>query len=252
MCALARPLICISAFALRPCSLLALLLYLRSWKRSGNGDNEGGECPDDPEIICGESFWQFSLCYSGNKQDKELKHLAWYLSAPCDAKGCPEMLLSSLRAMGTEASSSCDRPSCIDGYKIVKLSNSPRKKAKRMSVPQQENLIPLSPGGSAIMLNKFVEKLVKQQSQPPQPPQPPRSLEEQTEIAGEKESVAQKKLEHAKKLAENEPKNPRLSADVETHQKLFDARHRQHMILVAKLAKQLEEELAAQLVDDSG
>ena len=159
---------------------------------------------------------------------------------------------SSLRVMGPEASSSCDRPSCVDGYKIVKLSNSPRKKTKRMSVPQQENLIPLSPGGSAIMLNKFVEKLVKQQSQPPQPPQPPRSLEEQTEIAGEKESVAQKKLEHAKKLAENEPKNPRLSADVETHQKLFDARHRQHMILVAKLAKQLEEELAAQLVDDSG
>ena len=102
------------------------------------------------------------------------------------------------------------------------------------------------------MLNKFVEKLVKQQSQPPQPPQPPRSLEEQTEIAAEKESVAQKKLEHAKKLAENESKNPSLSADVETHRKLFDERHRQHMIVVAKLAKQLEEELAAQLVDDSG
>ena len=254
MRALARPLICIPAFALRPCSLLALLLYVRSWKRSGNGDNEGGECPDDPEIICGESFWQFSLGYYGNK-DKDLKQVAWYQSRMCDAKDCPHMLLSSLRVMGPEASSSCARPSCVDGYKIVKLSNSPRKKTKRMSVPQQENLIPLSPGGSAIMLNKFVEKLVKQQSQPPQPPQPPRSLEEQTEIAGEKESVAQKKLEHAKKLAENEPKNPRLSADVETHQKLFDARHRQHMILVAKLAKQLEEELAAQLVldvDDSG
>ena len=48
------------------------MLYVRSWKRSGNGDNEDGECPDDPEIICGESLWQFSLCYCGNK-DKELK-----------------------------------------------------------------------------------------------------------------------------------------------------------------------------------
>ena len=90
--------------------------------------------------------------------------------------------------------------------------------------------------------------------------QPPRSLEEQTEIlAGEKERATQKNLEHAKKLAENESKNPRLSADVETHQKrmskhqkLFDARHRHHMIPVDKLAKKLEEELAAQLVDDSG
>ena len=72
MRALARPLIYIPAFALRPCSLLALLLYVRSWKRSGNGDNEDGECPDDPEIVCGESLWQFSLCYCGNK-DKELK-----------------------------------------------------------------------------------------------------------------------------------------------------------------------------------
>ena len=217
MRARARPLICISAFALRPCSLLALLLYLRSWKRSGNGDNEGGECPDDPEIICGESFWQFSLCYSGNKQDKELKHLAWYLSAPCDAKGCPEMLLSSLRAMGTEASSSCDRPSCVDGYKIVKLANSPRKKSKR-SVPQREYMFPLSPGGTPIMFNKIFEKMNKQ-SKPPQPPQPPRSLEEQTEIAGEKERAAQKNLEHAKKVAENEPKNQRLAADVETYTK---------------------------------
>ena len=153
--------------------------------------------------------------------------------------------------MGMEARSSCDRPSCVDGYKIVKLANSPRKKSKR-SVPQQENLIPLSLGGTPIMFNKLFEKLNKQQSKSLQPPQPPRSLEEQKEIAGEKERVAQKELEHAKKLAENEPKNPRLSADVETHQKLFDARHRQHMILVAKLAKQLEEELAAQLVDDSG
>lgn len=232
MRALARPLICIPAFALRPCSLLALLLYLRSWKRSGNGDNEGGECPDDPKIICCESFWQFSLCYSGNK-DKELKQLAWYLSAPCDAKGCPEMLLSSLRAMGTEASSSSDRPSCVDGYKIVKLANSPRKKSKR-SVPQRENMFPLSPGGTPIMFNKIFEKMNKQ-SKPPQPPQPPRSLEEQTEIAGEKERAAQKNLEHAKKVAENEPKNQRLSADVETHQKLFDARHRHHIILVDKL-----------------
>jgi hypothetical protein len=47
--------------------------------------------------------------------------------------------------------------------------------------------------------------MYKQQSQPPQPPQPPRSLEEQTEIAGEKERAAQKNLEHAKKLAEHEP-----------------------------------------------
>ena len=94
--------------------------------------------------------------------------------------------------------------------------------------------------------------MYKQQSQPPQPPQPPRSLEEQTEIAGEKERAAQKNLEHAKKVAENEPKNQRLSADVETHQKLFDARHRHHVIPVDKLAKKLEEELAAQLVDDSG
>ena len=107
---------------------------------------------------------------------------------------------------------------------------------------------PFAPAFAAPFAAPFAQPF----AQPPQPPQPPRSLEEQTEIAGEKESVAQKKLEHAKKLAENEPKNPRLSADVETHQKLFDARHRQHMILVAKLAKQLEEELAAQLVDDSG
>ena len=129
-----------------------MLLYVRSWKRSGNGDNEGGECPDDPEIICGESFWQFSLCYCGNK-DKDLKQVAWYLSCMADARDCPQMLVSSLRGMGPEASSSCDRPSCVDGYKIVKLSNSPRKETKRMSVPQQENVIPLSPGGSAIMLN---------------------------------------------------------------------------------------------------
>ena len=39
-----------------PCSLLALLLYVRSWKRFGNVDNEGGEYPDDPKIICGENF----------------------------------------------------------------------------------------------------------------------------------------------------------------------------------------------------
>ena len=103
------------------------------------------------------------------------------------------------------------------------------------------------------MFNKLFEKMNKQQSKSLQPPQPPRSLEEQTEIlAGEKERAAQKNLEHAKKLAENESKNPRLSADVETHQKLFDARHRHHMIPVDKLAKKLEEELAAQLVDDSG
>ena len=63
------------------------------------------------------------------------------------------MLVSSLRGMGPEASSSCDRPSCVDGYKIVKLANSPRKKSKR-SVPQQKNPIPLPPGGSAIMFNK--------------------------------------------------------------------------------------------------
>ena len=232
MCALARPLICISAFALRPCSLLALLLYLRSWKRSGNGDNEGGECPDDPEIICGESFWQFSLGYYGNK-DKDLKQVAWYQSRMCDVRNCPQMLVSSLRGMGPEASSSCDRPSCVDGYKIVKLANSPRKKSKR-SVPQRENMFPLSPGGTPIMFNKIFEKMNKQ-SKPPQPPQPPRSLEEQTEIAGEKERAAQKNLEHAKKVAENEPKNQRLSADVETHQKLFDARHRHHIILVDKL-----------------
>ena len=56
MRALARPLIYIPAFALRPCSLLALLLYVRSWKRFGNVDNEGGEYPDDPKIICGENF----------------------------------------------------------------------------------------------------------------------------------------------------------------------------------------------------
>ena len=236
---------------MRPCSLLALLLYLRSWKRSGNGDNEGGECPDDPEIICGESFWQFSLGYYGNK-DKDLKQVAWYQSRMCDVRNCPQMLVSSLRGMGPEASSSCDRPSCVDGYKIVKLANSPRKKSKR-SVPQQENLIPLSLGGTPIMFNKLFEKMNKQQSKSLQPPQPPRSLEEQTEIlADEKERAAQKNLEHAKKLAENESKNPRLSADVETHQKLFDARHRHHMIPVDKLAKKLEEELAAQLVDDSG
>ena len=121
----------------------------------------------------------------------------------CDAKGCPEMLWSSLRAMGMEARSSCDRPSCVDGYKIVKLANSPRKKSKR-SVPQRENMFPLSPGGTPIMFNKIFEKMNKQ-SKPPQPPQPPRSLEEQTEIAGEKERAAQKNLEHAKKLAEHEP-----------------------------------------------
>ena len=70
------------------------------------------------------------------------------------------------------------------------------------------------------MFNKLFEKMNKQHSKSLQPPQPPRSLEEQTEIlAGEKERATQKNLEHAKKLAENESMNPRLSADVETHQK---------------------------------